>query len=71
MPASAGVHAGLAGAFTLATARDFDAARLDSPLRAQITGRRDDIDSFTRRWEAIRGEALPPRIVAQADQGGG
>jgi transcriptional regulator with XRE-family HTH domain len=59
VPSSAGVHAGLAGAFTLAKARDFDAAHLDSPLRAQITGPRDDIDTLTRRWEAIRGEALP------------
>jgi transcriptional regulator with XRE-family HTH domain len=59
VPSSAGVHAGLGGAFTLARARDFDAAHLDSPLQAQITGRRDDIDSLTRRWEAIRGESLP------------
>ncbi|MEU4245264.1 DUF5753 domain-containing protein [Actinoplanes sp. NPDC026619] len=58
-PSSAGVHGGLGGAFTLAKARDFDAAHLDSPLHAQITGRRDDIDSLTRRWEAIRGESLP------------
>lgn len=59
VPASAGGHAGLGGAFTLAKARDFEAAHLDNPLQAQITGRRDDIDSLTRSWEAIRGEALP------------
>jgi len=59
VPRSAGVYAGLGGAFTLAKARDFEAAHLDNPLQAQIAGRSDDIDSLTRRWEAIHGEALP------------
>ncbi|GAA0504304.1 transcriptional regulator [Paractinoplanes deccanensis] len=65
IPASAGMHAGLGGAFTLAKSRDFEAAHLDNPLRAQITDRRDDIDSLTRRWEAVRGDALP-RVLSLA-----
>ncbi|GAA2621275.1 helix-turn-helix domain-containing protein [Paractinoplanes durhamensis] len=59
IPSSAGAHAGLAGAFTLAKARDFEAAHLDGQLDAQITGHRDEIDRLSRTWEQIRGESLP------------
>jgi transcriptional regulator with XRE-family HTH domain len=59
VPTSAGVYAGLGGAFTLARARDFEAAHLDGPLQARVTGSSDDIDILTHMWEAIRSEALP------------
>jgi transcriptional regulator with XRE-family HTH domain len=65
IPTSAGVHAGLGGAFTLAKARDFEVAHLDSPLQAQITDRRADVDTLARMWEAIRGEALPRTLSLQ------
>jgi transcriptional regulator with XRE-family HTH domain len=59
IPATVGAHAGMAGAFILAKGPDFEAAHLDNPLNAQIVDRRDSIDRLIRRWEAVRGEALP------------
>jgi transcriptional regulator with XRE-family HTH domain len=59
VPAAAGAHAGLAGAFILAKSREFEAAHLDNSLRAQVVDRRDEIDTLIAKWEAIRGEALP------------
>lgn len=59
VPASAGVHPGLAGGFILAKGADFEAAHLDAALQAQIVDRRDHLDTLLARWEAIRGEALP------------
>ena len=38
-----------------------EVAHLDSALRAHITDRPDDVDSLQRRWESLRGEALPRR----------
>lgn len=59
VPASAGAHAGLAGPFILAKGRDFEAAHLDNSLQADVVDRRDAVDKLIRKWEAIRGEALP------------
>jgi transcriptional regulator with XRE-family HTH domain len=59
VPTSAGAYAGLAGALTLAKGRDFETANLDLPWQSQIVDRSDAIDSLIRRWEAIRGDALP------------
>jgi len=59
VPASAGGYAGLAGPFILATGRDFQAGHLDNSLRAEIVDRRESVDTLVRKWEAIRGEALP------------
>jgi uncharacterized protein DUF5753 len=58
-PQSTGVFAGLGGPFTLARGRDFETAHLDNVLHPQITDTPAAIDSLTRRWEAIRSEALP------------
>ncbi|MCI4064783.1 DUF5753 domain-containing protein [Micromonospora sp. R77] len=61
-PAEAGMHAGLAGAFILArTPEGGEVAHLDNPLRAHVTDRPEDVDSLQRRWESLRGEALPRR----------
>ncbi|XVU26408.1 helix-turn-helix domain-containing protein [Actinoplanes sp. CA-054009] len=59
VPMEAGHHAGLAGPFILAKGRDFEAAHLDNSLQATIVDRRDAVDTLGRKWEAIRGEALP------------
>ncbi|MFI9643076.1 Scr1 family TA system antitoxin-like transcriptional regulator [Micromonospora sp. NPDC051925] len=62
VPADAGMHAGLAGPFILVRVPDGgEVAHLDSALRAHITDRPDDVDSLQRRWESLRGEALPRR----------
>jgi transcriptional regulator with XRE-family HTH domain len=59
VPASAGAHAGLDGPFILANGPDFEAAHLDTSLQAQIIDTRRSTDRLVRKWEAIRGEALP------------
>jgi transcriptional regulator with XRE-family HTH domain len=66
VPADAGMHAGLAGAFILARSPEGgEVAHLDTPLRAHVTDRPDDVDSLQRRWESLRGEALPRRASQQ------
>ena len=59
LPASAGAHAGLAGAFILAKAPGYEVAHLDNNLRAVVVDQRDPVDTLIRKWEALRGEALP------------
>ncbi|PWR07867.1 hypothetical protein DKT68_17720 [Micromonospora acroterricola] len=62
VPAEAGMHAGLAGPFILARmAEGAEVAHLDTALRAHVTDRPDDVDNLQRRWESLRGEALPRR----------
>ncbi|MFI2711733.1 DUF5753 domain-containing protein [Micromonospora sp. NPDC018662] len=62
VPADAGMHAGLAGPFILARTPDGgEVAHLDNALRAHVTDRPDDVDNLRRRWESLRGEALPRR----------
>ncbi|WP_327030506.1 helix-turn-helix transcriptional regulator [Micromonospora sp. NBC_01740] len=62
IPAEVGVHAGVAGPFILAGYADGGwVAHLDSPLRAQVLDRAEDIASLHRRWESVRSEALPRR----------
>ncbi|MGX4656037.1 Scr1 family TA system antitoxin-like transcriptional regulator [Micromonospora sp. SCSIO 07396] len=62
VPAGAGAHAGLAGPFILArTPEGLDVAHLDNQLRAQVTDRPEDVDTLQRKWETVRGEALPRR----------
>lgn len=59
VPAAAGVHAGLWGAFILAKTHDLEVAHIDNTLHAQVIDRRSAVDSLIRKWEAIRSEALP------------
>ncbi|MFE0590287.1 Scr1 family TA system antitoxin-like transcriptional regulator [Micromonospora echinospora] len=64
VPADAGMHAGLAGPFILAKTRDgAEVAHLDNPLWAHVTDRPEDVDSLQRRWECLRGDALPRRAT--------
>ncbi|HEX8347716.1 MAG TPA: helix-turn-helix transcriptional regulator [Actinoplanes sp.] len=59
VPASVGAYAGMAGPFILAKGDDLEAAHLDNALQAQAVDRRDALDRLVRRWESIRGQALP------------
>jgi transcriptional regulator with XRE-family HTH domain len=59
VPPSAGAHAGLAGSFILAKSQDLEVAHIDSTLHSYVVDRRIAVDRLTRKWEAIRGEALP------------
>ncbi|SCL52761.1 helix-turn-helix domain-containing protein [Micromonospora peucetia] len=62
IPAEVGVHAGMAGPFILAGYDDGGwVAHLDSPLRAQVLDRAEEIASLHRRWESVRSEALSRR----------
>ncbi|MEU4639066.1 helix-turn-helix transcriptional regulator [Micromonospora sp. NPDC023814] len=62
IPAEVGVHAGVAGPFILAGYADGGwVAHLDSPLRAQVLDRAEEIASLHRRWESVRSEALSRR----------
>ncbi|GLY21417.1 helix-turn-helix transcriptional regulator [Micromonospora sp. NBRC 101691] len=62
MPFGAGAHAGLAGALILAKTPDgSEVVHLDNQLRAHVTDRPEDVDTLQRKWEAMRGEALPRR----------
>jgi hypothetical protein len=59
VPAEAGAYAGLAGAFALAKGSDFETAHLETPWQSRVSDQQNAIDSLIRRWEGIRGEALP------------
>lgn len=62
VPVEAGMHAGLAGPFILARTPDSgEVAHLDTAVRAHVTDRPEDVDNLRRRWESLRGEALPRR----------
>ncbi|GAB1689468.1 DUF5753 domain-containing protein [Krasilnikovia sp. M28-CT-15] len=59
VPTTAGAYAGLAGPFVITKGDEFEVAMVDTPWPVQVLHRRDAVDSLIRRWEAIRGEALP------------
>jgi transcriptional regulator with XRE-family HTH domain len=59
IPASVGAHAGMGGPFIIATGSEIEAGHLDNALQAQIVDQRTAVDRLVRRWEAVRGEALP------------
>ncbi|RZU52115.1 helix-turn-helix protein [Krasilnikovia cinnamomea] len=59
VPAAAGAYAGLAGPFVISKGDEFEVAMMDTPWPVQVLHRRDAVDSLIKRWEAIRGEALP------------
>ena len=62
VPVGAGPHAGLAGPFILARGPEgSEVAHLDNQLYAHVTDSPEDVDSLQRKWEAVRGEALPHR----------
>ncbi|MFG2010998.1 DUF5753 domain-containing protein [Micromonospora sp. NPDC048868] len=60
VPADAPSYPGLDGAFTIADMPDGTrVAHVDSPAQAQILDQASDLVTLERRWERIRGEALP------------
>jgi hypothetical protein len=60
VPADAPSYPGLDGPFTIADMPDGTrVAHVDSPARAQILDQAADLVTLERRWERIRGEALP------------
>lgn len=60
VPMSAGIYAGLAGAFILADLPDGSrAGYVDNQLAAQIVEHPDGVASLGLSWESIRGAALP------------
>ncbi|MFI6760887.1 Scr1 family TA system antitoxin-like transcriptional regulator [Micromonospora sp. NPDC050417] len=60
VPASVGMYPGLGGPFILADLPEgARAAHVDSQVQAQIVGGAAEIATLGRRWERIRGKALP------------
>jgi transcriptional regulator with XRE-family HTH domain len=61
LPNDADTHLGTLGSFILATVDDSEVAYADSPLRGHVTADTGVVLSVRRRWEVLRGEALPQR----------
>jgi len=60
VPADTPTYPGLDGPFVIAELRDGSrVAHVDSQARAQIIEQPSEIATLERRWERIRGEALP------------
>jgi hypothetical protein len=60
VPADVGMYPGLGGPFTIAELSDGGrVAHVDSQAQAQIVEQVAEIATLDRRWERIRGEALP------------
>jgi hypothetical protein len=61
VPPSVGMYPGLGGPFTIADLPEGGGrvAHVDGQVRAQIVEQTSDIATLDRRWERIRGEALP------------
>ncbi|MBM0237643.1 XRE family transcriptional regulator [Micromonospora sp. ATA32] len=60
VPADVGMYPGLGGPFTIAELSDGGrVAHVDSQAQAQIVEQVGEIATLDRRWERIRGEALP------------
>ena len=64
VPPSVGMYPGLGGPFTIAdlpegAGRVARVAHVDGQVRAHIVEQASDIATLDRRWERIRGEALP------------
>ncbi|KXK58829.1 XRE family transcriptional regulator [Micromonospora rosaria] len=60
VPSDVGMYPGLGGAFIIAELPDgARVAHVDSQAQAQIIDKAAEIATLERRWELIRGEALP------------
>jgi transcriptional regulator with XRE-family HTH domain len=60
VPLSAGEYAGLAGPFVIAeTAGSGDVAYMENTLSGQTVEQPEQVAQITKRWEALRAEALP------------
>jgi transcriptional regulator with XRE-family HTH domain len=62
VPASAGAHVGLSGAFVIAEFRDApDVVYLDTAAQGQIADHPDIVKACDQVFDTLRAEALPPR----------
>ena len=62
VPASAGAHVGLSGAFVIAEFRDApDVVYLDTAAQGQIADHPDIVKVCAQVFDTLRAEALPPR----------
>lgn len=62
IPSDVGMHAGLDGAFAIATLPDGeDVAYLDHQLKGHVIQCPTEVLALRQRWEAVRAEALPHR----------
>ncbi|WP_229400751.1 DUF5753 domain-containing protein [Micromonospora okii] len=59
VPSDVGMYPGLGGPFTIAEMNEGRVAYVDSQAQAQIVEQGPDLATLERRWERIRGEALP------------
>ncbi len=63
VPASAGAHVGLSGAFVIAEFRDApDVVYLDTAAQGQIADHPDIVKACDQVFDTLRAEALPPRV---------
>jgi Domain of unknown function (DUF5753) len=62
VPASAGAHVGLSGAFVIAEFREApDVVYLDTAAHGQIADHPDIVKACDQVFDTLRAEALPPR----------
>jgi len=62
VPASAGAHVGLSGAFVIAEFREGpDVVYLDTAAQGQIADHPDIVKACAQAFDTLRAEALPPR----------
>ena len=62
VPASAGAHVGLSGAFVIAEFRDApDVVYLDTAAQGQIADHPEIVKACAQVFDTLRAEALPPR----------
>jgi hypothetical protein len=59
VPASAGYHPGLVGAFMIAKFDGIEVAFQDGTITGHVLEDRDQVSAFSRVWENIRALALP------------
>lgn len=59
VPLSADTYHGLAGPLVIAAVDGTEVVYLDTQLRGYVLGTSDAVSEAKRRWNAIRGEALP------------
>jgi transcriptional regulator with XRE-family HTH domain len=59
IPASAGYHPGLVGAFMIAKFDGIEVAFQDGTVTGYVLEDRDQVSAFSRVWENIRAAALP------------
>jgi len=61
LPTDAATHLGTLGSFAIATVDGSEVAYADSPVRGLVTSDPAVVSDVRRRWDGLRGEALPQR----------